>query len=127
MKVFLKAYAELEKDTPGQIFGITFKSDGKSDSSDSSSENISEKLTQRPKDEDTSYEEHDIKDTHEYKANVLGPRFFFALGIMISFALILYSLPNKIDENVNYERDRVLAERQRAQQENRQKSPFDEA
>lgn len=28
-KALLQAYAELENDTPGQIFGITYKTDGK--------------------------------------------------------------------------------------------------
>lgn len=28
-KALVQAYAELEQDTPGQIFGITYKTDGK--------------------------------------------------------------------------------------------------
>jgi DnaJ-class molecular chaperone len=114
----LKAYAELEKDTPGQIFGITYKSDGKS-----SSEPISEKFTQRPKDEDTFYEETDIKDTHAYKKNQIDARTYFMLGVVLVFTLLLLVLDNKKDEIVNYERDQTLAEQQRQ----KQKSPFDEA
>ncbi|KAF5284882.1 hypothetical protein FQA39_LY16932 [Lamprigera yunnana] len=33
-RALVKAFAELEKDTPGQIFGITFKNDGKGDGDD---------------------------------------------------------------------------------------------
>lgn len=119
-----KAYAELEKDTPGQIFGVTFKSDGKSNTT--TSEPISEKFTQRPDNEDTYYEEHDVKDTHEYKKNKLGPRFYFVVGMMIVFIAFLFAMDKKSESFLDYERDRTLAQ-QRQREENRKKGPFDEA
>lgn len=120
----LKAYAELEKDTPGQIFGVTFKSDGKSNTT--TSEPISEKFTQRPDNEDTYYEEHDVTDTHEYKKNQLGPRFYFVFGMLIVFLAFLFTTSSKTESFIEYERDRTLAE-QRQREENRKKGPFDEA
>lgn len=115
-----QAYAELEKDTPGQIFGITFKSDGKSDPP------ISDKFTQRPNDEDAYYEAHDVRDTLDYKKNVLGSRFYFAFGMLIVFVLFLLSLSDNSENFIDYERDRTLEE-QRQSAAKRDKGPFDEA
>lgn len=120
----LKAYAELEKDTPGQIFGVTFKSDGKS--STSTSEPISEKFTQRPDTQDTVYEEHDVKDTHEYKKNYLGPRFYFIFGMLIVFVAFMLTTMNSRESIVNHERDKTLASL-REREQRRDKGPFDEA
>lgn len=125
INLILKAYAEIEKDTPGQIFGVTFKSDGKS--SNTSSEPISEKFTQRPQSEDTFYEEHDVKDTHDYKKNQLGPRFYFTIGMMIVFIAFLFSMEGRKESYIEYERDKTL-DQQRQREANRdKKSPFDEA
>lgn len=104
---------------------MTYKSDGKSKTSSSSSEPISEKFTQRPTDEDTVYEEHDIKDTHDYKKNQLGPREYFVFGFIIVFLLFLASLASNTKTYVEYERDRTLAKQSR--EAKREKSPFDEA
>lgn len=117
--VLLQAYAELEKDTPGQILGVTFKSDGKSTESESSQE----KFTQRPKGEDHYYEEHDIKDTIDYKKNQIDFRTYFGFGFLIVFVLGVYLLNEKKEDFINIERDKTLAR----QQEKRDKTPFDEA
>jgi hypothetical protein len=126
----LQAYAELEKDTPGQIFGVTFKSDGKSTSSSTSSskssEPISEKFTQRPKDEDNLYEEHDVTDTNDFRKNQLGYRVYFVFGVLGAFMLFYLLSSSKTSDLLEYERNRTLAEQQLRQQ-NQQRSPFDEA
>ena len=124
--VFPKAYAELEKDTPGQIFGVTFKSDGKSSSSAKSSEPISEKLTQRPTNEDTFYEEHDTKDTNDHRKNQLDYRTYFIFGFFGVFVISWMLMTKKAPEILEYERDRTIAEQQLRQQ-NQEKNPFDEA
>jgi hypothetical protein len=117
-----QAYAELEKDTPGQIFGITFKSDGES----STSEPISEKFTQRPTNEDTFYEEHDKTGSQEYQKNRVEPRAYFWLGFLGIFVLAVMLMNSKTEDILEYERDKTLAEQQLRQQ-NKQRSPFDEA
>jgi hypothetical protein len=117
-----QAYAELEKDTPGQIFGITFKSDGKS----STSEPISEKFTQRPTNEDTFYEEHDKTGSQEYQKNRVEPRAYFWLGFLGIFVLAVMLMNSKTEDILEYERDKTLAEQQLRQQ-NKERSPFDEA
>jgi DnaJ family protein A protein 3 len=117
-----QAYAELEKDTPGQIFGITFKSDGKS----STSEPISEKFTQRPTNEDTFYEEHDKTGSQEYQKSRVDARAYFWLGFLGIFILAVMLTSSKTEDILEYERDKTLAEQQLRQQ-NKQRSPFDEA
>lgn len=118
-----QAYAELEKDTPGQIFGITFKTDGKSSSS-TSSEPLSEKFTQRPKNEDTYYEEHDIKDTSDFKRNIIGPRVYFGLGVLLVFVAFFASLTSESAGDIFLEQER---EKTFTEQRKRKESPFDEA
>jgi hypothetical protein len=118
-----KAYAELEKDTPGQIFGITFKSDGKSTAS--SEEPVSEKLTQRPKNEDTYYEEHDIKDTRDFKKERMSAKIYFAFGILLAFIgfTLLMGTDSATETYINKKRDETLAR----QREDKERNSFDEA
>ena len=103
---------------------MTFKSDGKSSSE---KENVSEKFTQRPTNEDTYYEEHDVTDTHDYKKNLIGPRVYFALGIVLAFGIFFAITTNRAEDIINYERDKTLAELQRRKLEGVPKSPFDDA
>lgn len=117
-----QAYAELEKDTPGQILGVTFKSDGKSTSSSSSSEPISEKFTQRPQNEDTYYEEHDIKETKYYKQRDISPRIWFAFGFMLIFLITSYLMSSPEDYAIR-ERDKTLAKLKKQEHEKQ----FDDA
>lgn len=110
----IQAYAELEKDTPGQIFGVTFKADGKStDEQDP----ISEKFTQRAKNEDFSYEEHDKTQTRDYRANIAGNRFLFwiAFFLFLSF-LLAFANKDASDEFNDTLREQTLA-RQRAEKD----------
>lgn len=105
---------------------MTFKSDGKSSSS--SSETISEKFTQRPKDEDTHYEEHDQTETLDYKKNQLDYRVYFAFGVLGIFIISYVFTSTKTQDMLDYERDRTLAEQQQQlRRQNQEKSPFDEA
>lgn len=117
-KALVQAYAELEKDTPGQIFGVTFKSDGES------SENISEKQTQRPKDEDTYYEEHDTSDTDQAKRKDVGPQAYYMLGIVMFIFIVLLIFAEKSDEILQEERERNIAEFQKRE---KKRVEFDEA
>lgn len=109
----------MEKDTPGQILGVTFKSDGKSSSS---SEPVSDKFTQRPTDEDSYYEEHDIKETKYYKQREITPGMYFLVGFVMIFFLTAFLFESKKGDYINYERDLALA-RQKQQKD----QSFDEA
>jgi hypothetical protein len=105
---------------------VTFKSDGKS--STSTEEPISEKFTQRPKNEDTYYEEHDIKDTHDFKKEQMSWRVYFGFGILLVFILIssMVSSNENMSNVLDYERDIVL-ERQRKKREGIEQSAFGDA
>ena len=111
---------------------MTFKSDGKSSASSSftgtssepnSKDPISEKFTQRPKNEDTYYEEHDVKDTHDYKKEQLGSRFYFAVGLFMVFVGFLIFMDNSEEKFIDQERDETLAKLERESKTD----PFDEA
>lgn len=108
--------------------GITFKSDGKSETN-TSSEPLSEKFTQRPKDEDFYYEEHDITETRDYKKGQLGPRFYFMVGILLVFLFFTFGAASNTDSLIDYERDKTLAEQRELEEQARKskKTPFDEA
>jgi hypothetical protein len=113
----------MEKDTPGQIHGITYKSDGKSTSN---SEDISDK-TQRARNEDFYYEEKDETDTKQYKTTKEVNRKFYLIGFIMIF--VIYALSQAENTTKSYlemERDIALKEQERLRQE-RQKTPFDEA
>lgn len=131
-KALLQAYAELEENTPGQIMGITNKTDGKSTDG-----TMSDKFTQRSKDRD-NYEEHDPTGTVEYhRKQSSGPNFYFYVGIgivVLTFFLLFQS--NAFGPmDLDYEREQVykrLAEREqeRRVEEEQRKSrvgPFRDA
>lgn len=108
---FLQAYAELEKDTPGQIHGITYKSDGKStESSTESDEKVSDKFTQRAKNEDFYYEESDVKETQDYRERTKVSSYFwfgFCLVLIVAFAVSADSMARS---TLRDERDRAMRE-----------------
>lgn len=117
--VFVQAYAELESDTPGQIFGVTFKTDGKSSSWTSSSsssstrrstaENISEEFTQGPKHEE--YEPHDKSGSSDAtKERRQNQKFYNAIGFCLVFFLISYLLNRSRENEIIERRDRTIAE-----------------
>lgn len=107
-----QAYAELEENTPGQIMGITQKTDGKSADDGST---MSDKFTQRSKDRD-SYSEHDPTDTVEYQKEQLGgSRLYFFIGVFFVALGIVYAC-SKPTMDLDYERELVyqkLEERER--------------
>lgn len=116
---YSQAYAELETDTPGQIFGVTHKTDGKSSnwtsSSSSSStrrkaaENISEKFTQGPRPDE--YEEHDESASGDPPKNLLdNPKFFHILGFIIVVYIIVYLSRQFEEESMIDRRNRALAD-----------------
>ncbi|XP_053677461.1 protein tumorous imaginal discs, mitochondrial-like [Anopheles nili] len=130
-KALVQAYAELEDDTPGQIMGVTFKTDGKSSDSSSgtkstawSSSNVADKHTQGARDESYSeYKPHDATDTHEHRKERFDSRFYYALGALFVMGWFVYY--SHVQMNAQYERDRDAAlERQRMARGN--SSPFDE-
>lgn len=104
----MQAYAELEDDTPGQIFGVTHKTDGKSSSfsasssdsstrssSSSSSESSSKFKTQGPEKEE--YVAHDISGRSDYK-RPNNSRKWMWIGSGIGMLFALYLLNQKNDE-----------------------------
>lgn len=110
--IFLQAYAELEKDTPGQIYGITHKSDGKSDNS-SSNETISEKFTQG-KNSVNEEEEEILKNPEEIKRKKSEFKWFFMLGVIAIYLVAIYIMREN-EEEVLVEKYRELTlEKQRA-------------
>lgn len=155
--LFFQAYAELEDDTPGQIMGVTFKTDGKSSSSGSSSSsdsftsssssssstssssnssstwsssNVSDKHTQGARDQEgyDTYKPHDPTDTHEYRKERFDSRFYYALGALLVMGWFVYYTHQQT--NAQFERDRLEAlERQRVARGGYKDvtQPFDEA
>lgn len=106
-----QAYAEIEENTPGQIFGMAFKKDGKS--SADNSENI---FTQGANDDRSDdYKSHDKTDTHEYRQNKIGSGFYFAIGFgLILAGSILYMNDTGSQQMLDYERDKTLREQAEA-------------
>lgn len=85
----MKAYAEIETDTPGQIFGITPKSDGKSNTPPNGKENVSAGFTQGAK-EDSQYEAHDTSATKDAFAEAeASEKSFFAHGVILVGILLV--------------------------------------
>ncbi|XP_070496457.1 protein tumorous imaginal discs, mitochondrial-like isoform X1 [Chironomus tepperi] len=112
-KALIQAYAELEKDTPGQIYGITYKSDGKSENT--SSETISEKFTQG---KNSVKEEEDDPNPEEVKRKKSEYKYFFLLGLISIYIITVLVMREKQDEDlVNKYRD-LTFEKQRARSEN---------
>ncbi|XP_053664104.1 protein tumorous imaginal discs, mitochondrial [Anopheles marshallii] len=126
-KALIQAYAELEDDTPGQIMGVTFKTDGKSSSSGSgtsssgsstsfstsssswSSSNVSDKHTQGARDEEgyDKYKPHDPTDTHQYRKERFDTRFYYALGALLVAGWFVYYTNKQTD--AQFERERLAA------------------
>ncbi|KAG4079868.1 hypothetical protein HA402_014999 [Bradysia odoriphaga] len=129
-KALLQAYAELEENTPGQIMGITHKTDGKS-----ANGTMSDKYTQRSKDRD-NYSEHDPTNTVEYQKEQLGDsKLYFFVGVFLVACAIFYA-SSRQTLDLDHERELVykkLAEREnerRFEEEERLKSklgPFRDA
>lgn len=133
-KALLQAYAELEDNTPGQILGVTFKTDGKSTNSTNSSsetsnkstsnETVSSKFTQGSF-EDDNYKETDSTATHAYRKELLDSRFYYTIGVLIVFvAFITYTYQN-MGNYLNDERDKILYQNERIKRDG--KSPFSDA
>lgn len=113
----------MEKDTPGQILGVTHKSDGKSEQTSSSSSSarsssssgtqsppIAERFTQKASDED-AYTSHDTSDTHEHRDAQKEKRYFYAgAASVVIFGLYYLLLSGSHTSYVDYERDRTLRE-----------------
>jgi hypothetical protein len=118
----------MEKETPGQIHGITYKSDGKSSSS-SDHEDLSKK-TQRPPNEDFSYDSNDYENTQEFKAKKAASSRYFKMGFFV--VLAIFFLSQASDQNDKFlarERERAFNEQEMLRQRERERSasPFDEA
>lgn len=119
----LQAYAEIEENTPGQIMGVSIKTDGKSATSGSSStrstsdESISAKFTQGAR-EDDNYSKTDETDTHEYRKERLGPNFYFFFGFfLISMGFFGYMIMPNYDDDFDYERQKVIQAREAEERE----------
>lgn len=115
-----QAYAEAETDTPGQIFGVTYKTDGKSSnwttSSSSSShgrrstaENISEEFTQGPKSE--KYETHDRSGSGEPEIERRrSENLYKMLGALIVFSIASYLYQKSNETRLIELRDQAISE-----------------
>uniref|UniRef100_A0A1Q3FXA3 DnaJ homolog l(2)tid, mitochondrial n=1 Tax=Culex tarsalis TaxID=7177 RepID=A0A1Q3FXA3_CULTA len=143
-KALVQAYAELEEDTPGQIMGVTHKTDGKysaagaaagsssggsgpsssssSWSSNSSSggqrtkaEPLSEQFTQGAREED-SFRDYKSHDQSSIPRDTLGgSRFYFGLGVLLVFGWFVYYSIAQIPAQLELERDAALERQRRAQ------------
>lgn len=106
----------MEQDTPGQIMGITHKTDGKSNNSSttenstaSTGETISEKFTQGSR-EEKNYSKTDKSGTVEFeKENDSIPYKFLGMAIVIIGVFLFMN--NQSQAIVEYERDQLFAER----------------
>ncbi|XP_055628960.1 protein tumorous imaginal discs, mitochondrial isoform X2 [Toxorhynchites rutilus septentrionalis] len=120
-KALIQAYAELEEDTPGQIMGVTYKTDDEPP--------LSEKYTQGAReDEFKAYESHDREIPDPSKD--IGSRFYFFLGITLVFAWYIYYSYSQIPQQLEMERDAALERQRRAAASvphRPEQSPFDEA
>ncbi|XP_050098062.1 protein tumorous imaginal discs, mitochondrial-like isoform X1 [Anopheles aquasalis] len=138
-KALLQAYAELEEDTPGQIMGVTHRSDGKSTSSSSSttsssstsstwsSEKVSEKQTQGARDDSyRDYKPHDETETHDYQKEQLGPRFYYSLGVLLVLCWFGYYCFNQSNEQFERERELALERQRQDKLYHKLKSPSDD-
>lgn len=88
-----QAYAELETDTPGQILGVTLKTDGKSNKSSSSNDNNDTKFwSKQTQGERTSdYEEHDrSNDAQHQKDKEIDTKIYFTAGALIIIGIFFY-------------------------------------
>lgn len=130
----MQAYAELEKDTPGQIHGITYKSDGKSSSD--SDEKVSEKFTQRAQNEDFTYEESDIKETQDYRERPKASSYFMFGFCLVLITAFLLTVDGLTKNQLRDERERAMREYgdyneypvgQQPQKSKENSTPFDEA
>lgn len=117
LQYYSQAYAELETDTPGQICGVTYKTDGKSSSWTSSSsttrrktaENISEEFTQGPKREE--YESHDKSGSGEQPSKLSeNQRMFNVLGAAIVIFIVAYMFLQSREQYVIDRHKQALAE-----------------
>lgn len=126
-KTILQAYAELETDTPGQIFGVTMKSDGKpnfekdpSNNDSYKTEKLDKKFTQGSKEteaDNEKYQEHDKSDTHEYRKEQLDGKVWSAFGFLILIALGYFLTNYSSQKRFEEERDRALEEQRRIREE----------
>lgn len=128
---YFQAFAEIETDTPGQIFGVTFKTDGKSPNDTSTSrstsktqEPLSAKFTQGSKDDNFDFAQHDISDTKDYRKEILGGRSYFSFGVALIFiAFLYYTLSDGGKGEIEMETEIARIK----QKERKKNGPFDEA
>lgn len=117
-KTVLQAYAEIESDTPGQIFGVTMKKDGKRnfENVNFSTEKVDSKFTQGAKEtdaENANYQEHDKTGTHEYRKEQMDGKVWYGLGFLLLFGLGIYLIEYSQTKQIEIERNRVLDEQRR--------------
>lgn len=89
-----QAYAELETDTPGTVFGVTQKTDGKS--------NTSYNKTKTQGEHDNQYETHDKTREEKTQFREDNQRIYKVLGIgaILAIAIYLFEQPNESGVNL---------------------------
>lgn len=99
----------METNTPGQIFGVTSKTDGKSRSRTT---NISEEFTQGPKAEE--YETHDTSATNEKPIERRqNQNFFKFLGFLICVGLSGYLYQQMEIDRMSARREQAIADQKK--------------
>lgn len=89
----MQAYAELETDTPGTIFGITQKPDGKSKSGNSANNE-----TKTQGEIDSNYEKHDRSEDEYYQSKKQSDYHFYKITGLLLIVVISYNILHS-DEN----------------------------
>lgn len=101
----MQAYAELETDTPGTIFGITQKPDGKS-----KSESSAMNETKIQGENDSNYEKHDRSGDENYQSKKEGDNHFYKIT---GFLLIVVICFNILHSDANWQKVEYAIARQR--------------
>jgi hypothetical protein len=139
-----QAYAELEEDTPGQIFGLTYKTDGKSSStteknstfSSSSAqstksmppneEQLSSKYTQGSEDF-KDYSEKDMSGTFHWKQKQLDPKIYWVIGMSLVLIGYIWFANDYSERIVLEEQNKAIARNRERVKKKEGQGVFDDA
>lgn len=94
----MQAYAELETDTPGSIFGITQKPDGKSNSESSANKTKTQGET------DFNYEKQDRSGDEEYQTKKRSDSKFYKIFGALLITVLCFNVLSKNEnaQRLNY-------------------------
>lgn len=137
-----QAFAELETDTPGQIYGITYKQDGKSKQSSSpndsngSKESTSFWSKQTQGERQSDYTEHDRSgdEKHQIEKSV-DEKSYYVIGGMLFIVFAMYLFQNRdssgsrisLNSNFSYIDEQEFQELEKQRLKDLQNSTFKDA